>query len=298
MILSIYGHVVIICIGLPVIAGVVYNLRSRRVKRLILNNPDKLGSDIDALMQIIAIEEIIENALSTKVDDIWLIGIINTHIVECQDNMCYCKNESGLYDPSTKTFIDSSIKNHRNIIFLKYFIKQLYEDALNKFTNSVQLHISFAYYLFTTMNNLHASLLQVNIAEKKKPTFSEEFALHKRKAIMEILVKEKSKEAKSIYTQLTNITEYEELLVNCQKAIERVVTFQADFWAQVANQLPDLNILRTLSKHIYNHSEEAACLWDKMCQINPNYPKALNIYGNYLLEIRHHNQLAHELLDR
>lgn len=45
----------------------------------------------------------------------------------------------------------------------------MYEEAINKFINSPSLHISFSYFLFSTMKNIHAALHELNVAFKKKP---------------------------------------------------------------------------------------------------------------------------------
>jgi hypothetical protein len=46
----------------------------------------------------------------------------------------------------------------------------MYEEALNKFINSPNVHISFAFYLFSVVKNIHAALHELNVASKKKPT--------------------------------------------------------------------------------------------------------------------------------
>jgi hypothetical protein len=53
-----------------------------------------------------------------------------------------------------------------------------------------------------------------------------------------------------------------------------------------------------LGKKIYSNSKEAEEFWIKLCKINPNYSKALNLYGWYLIDIKNHNQLGYELLEK
>ena len=59
---------------------------------------------------------------------------------------------------------------HTDEVFLSHFIKKLYDDTLNKFINSPNIHIAYSFYLFKVMNNIHSSLLELNIALKKKPS--------------------------------------------------------------------------------------------------------------------------------
>jgi hypothetical protein len=44
---------------------------------------------------------------------------------------------------------------HTDEVFLNHFVKKLYDDALNKFINSPNIHIAFSFYLFKVMNNIH-----------------------------------------------------------------------------------------------------------------------------------------------
>ena len=100
-----------------------------------------------------------------------MIGIVNLHIFECQNVECPCKDEYELYDISSSTYQErNKHAPHLDEVFLNHFVKRLYEDALNKFINSPSIHIAFAYYLFKMMKNVHSSLLELNIAAKKKPS--------------------------------------------------------------------------------------------------------------------------------
>ena len=78
-----------------------------------------------------------------------MIGIVNLHIMECQNKDCPCKSENELYDVSASVFTSRSENApHLDEVFLNHFIKRLYEDSLNKFLNSPSIHIAFAFYLF------------------------------------------------------------------------------------------------------------------------------------------------------
>ena len=85
---------------------------------------------------------------------------------------------------------------------------------------------------------------------------------------------------------------------SCQKSIEKVANYQVEFWAQVAKQLPDLNILYDIEQKIFLASQETEDYWKKLCRINPNHHKALVFYGNYILEIKNNNKVAHEYLEK
>lgn len=298
MIMNLYGHVIIICIGIPIIAGLVKSLREMRIQTLLLMNVDKMKTDFEALTQIMSIQQLIKASNTNQDEDVTLIGIVNLHVLECQNPDCPCKNEASLFDASTSKFSDRNVGFHKDTIFLNHLIKRMYEDSLNKFLNSPLLHIAFSFFLFDTMKNVHAALVDLNTSVKKKPSLHQQFSIFRYKSAIESFVKAEATQSKDIYNQLTNVIEFEKLVSDCQKAIEKVCNFQIEFWTQIANQLPDLNILHDLSKKIYESTKEAEDFWLKLSKINANYSKALNLYGNYMIEIKNHNQVGYELLEK
>jgi hypothetical protein len=96
-------------------------------------------------------------------------------------------------------------------VFLNHFIKKLYEDALNKFVNSPSIHIAFAFYLFKVMKNIHASLVELNIAIKKKPSLQQQFTIFRYKNIIEEYIIQDHTDHKAVYPELTNVIEFERL---------------------------------------------------------------------------------------
>ncbi len=104
MILTVYGHIIIICIGIPIIGGLVRNLRELRIQHLLLLNMEKMKSAVDALTQIITIQQMVKAASVSQVEDVTLIGIVNLHVLECQNADCPCKNDAELFDAATSKF--------------------------------------------------------------------------------------------------------------------------------------------------------------------------------------------------
>lgn len=104
MILNIYGHVIIISIGIPIITGLVISIREIRKQCILLLNIDKMKADYEALIQIVTFQQMIQDAKVSQDEDITLIGIVNLHVLECQNQECPCKNEAILYDITTSKF--------------------------------------------------------------------------------------------------------------------------------------------------------------------------------------------------
>ncbi len=184
--LQVNGHIVIIFIGIPFIAFLVKNLRQQRIESLLQpgssssfisrkqksnSSSDSLKLDIDCLIQIHKMTDFSKGVNCDQAQRMTIIGIVNIHIMECQNQDCPCKDDYELYDVSTNQFTERNKQQpHLDEVFLNHLIKRLYEDALNKFVNSPSIHIAFAFYLFKSMKNIHASLVELNNAKKKKPS--------------------------------------------------------------------------------------------------------------------------------
>jgi hypothetical protein len=181
---------------------------------------------------------------------------------------------------------------------LSHLNKRLYEEAQTKFMNSPRVPIAFSFFLFDTMRNVHAAIVELKASEKKKPSLQQQFTIYRSKHAIENYIKAETTQSRDIYSQLTNVIEFETLFVNCQKTIERVCTHQIEFWTQRGNQMPDLNMLHDLGQKIFEASRETEDLWARLCKINPNYAKALTLYGRYISEVKNNRQLGHELLEK
>ena len=64
-------------------------------------NIDKLKLDIDALIQIHNMTDYMKGVHKDPAQKMAMIGIVNLHIVECQNADCPCKDEYELFDVNT-----------------------------------------------------------------------------------------------------------------------------------------------------------------------------------------------------
>ncbi len=187
---------------------------------------------------------------------------------------------------------------HRDVIFLKYYNKRLYEDALGKFPFSPTLRLAFSFYLFDTMHSVQSSLVELDTIDQNKVSLNQQLTIFRYKDMIEAYIAAESEDGKVMYTQLTNIVEFERLMDECQKAIESVCSLQIEFWGQISAPTPDLNVVNDMGKKIFDQTQKAADLWNRLCAINSNHSKALNLYGTYMLEIKNNNQLGAELVQK
>lgn len=63
-------------------------------------------------------------------------------------------------------------------------------------------------------------------------------------------------------------------------------TDHIEFWSHLDSNMIDLNVINKLGLNIINRSKRVSDLWALLIRINPSYPNALYLYGNYLQQIK------------
>ena len=115
-------------------------------------------------------------------ETMYLVGTVGLHIVECQDGECPCKEDRELYDvksarfhalPGKRSRMTHAEAVYQSEVFLNHLLNKWYELATKKFQGSINLNMSYAFYLFKVIGNVHAALLEFNNTEKKRPTFKQ-----------------------------------------------------------------------------------------------------------------------------
>lgn len=298
LIFHLKGNIIVIILGIPVLVAIVKFFRDRKIYSLLISTSEKIKNETEILLQIYGITKLIKKAGMSGSDKVTLTGIINIHALECQNNDCPCKKMVELYDVESDKYSERNLPYHKDKIFLNHFIKRLYEDSISKFLNSVSLNLFFSFFLTEQIKNLHSALVELDNAERKKPSLIQQFYLYRFRKIIENNIKSETKNLKSIYSKLHDVTSFESILLECQQAIEQVCNFQLEFWTQMQNAMPDLNILSELGKKLFDTNELFESHWNKLNQINSNYSKALSLYGSFQSEIRNHQQLGFELLEK
>lgn len=82
---------------------------------------------------------------------------------------------------------------------------------------------------------------------------------------------------------MTIVITFESLFAKLNKEIEKSANDHIEFWSHLDSQMVDLNILHKLGLNIITNTKKINEIWHSLTRINPRYPKALQIYGNYLL---------------
>ena len=97
---------------------------------------------------------------------------------------------------------------------------------------------------------------------------------------------------------MTIVITFEGLAAKLQKEIEKSANDHIEFLSHLDSQMRDLNVLHKLGLNIINNTKRINELWAQLTRINPNYPKALQIYGNYLIQIKNDTSEGEEYINR
>lgn len=96
---------------------------------------------------------------------------------------------------------------------------------------------------------------------------------------------------------MTIVITFENLFAKLNKEIEKSANDHIEFWSHLDSQMVDLNVLHKLGLNIINNTKRINDIWHQLTRINPNYPKALQIYGNYLVQIKNDTNEGEEFLN-
>ena len=159
------------------------------------------------------------------------------------------------------------------------------------------------------MGNVHMTLAELNNAAKVTANIQQEFTIFKAKHIIdEFLVKRYRAATKagnhviganaplSAFAELdvTIVITFENLFARLEKQIEQSASDHIEFWSHLDSNMIDLNVINKLGLNIINQSKRVSDIWEQLSKINPSYPNALFIYGNYLSQIKNDGEAGDE----
>lgn len=81
-----------------------------------------------------------------------------------------------------------------------------------------------------------------------------------------------------------------------QANIEKSATLHMEFWSQLSEEQADLGKLNDIGSKINNSIQYVEEHWNQMQKINPNTPKAVRLYGRFLIEVLNNKEGGENLL--
>ena len=286
------GQSIVILVGMVIIYPLVKNLREKKIyNNIFMYKYDKIKNEYELDLYMNKLMELISNQSHKEVDEMILLGFVTNHKSECTRAECPLNHVDELYLPATDTYSNREKSNMRDTIVLLYLMDSIYAIYTKNSNASTILHTIYSNFLFYKIGNIHMALLELNVAEKCETSLQQKFTIYRSKSFIEnyLINRYKKKESsKQTFENLdvTIVITFEGIFGKLQKAIEKSASEHIEFWSHLDSLLPDLNQLHSIGLNIIVYSKQCHDLWNKLIKINSRYPKALSIYGYYLIEIK------------
>ena len=88
------------------------------------------------------------------------------------------------------------------------------------------------------------------------------------------------------------------MFAKLNKEIEKSANDHIEFWSHLDSQMVDLNVLHKLGLNIITNTKKINEFWHQLININSKYPKALQLYGNYIDKIKNDGVEGEELIKK
>ena len=218
--------------------------------------------------------------------------------MECLNPECpLIYTDKELYLPSLDAVSDRKSPENKDIIVLYHLIQSIYSEyARNTTTSSAAvLHISYAYFLMFQVGNFHTAVHELYAALKCEINYQQSFTIFRFIKLIEqhlgkkygknaIASRDAAKNGQSIADlDVSIVIIFENLFEKLNKEIEKSASDHIEFWSHFESLMMDLNVLHKLGLNIINSTKRINDIWRQLTRINSNYPKALHLYGNYLI---------------
>eukprot|EP01022_Parablepharisma_sp_SALTPOND_P016263 TRINITY_DN2359_c0_g1_i1.p1 TRINITY_DN2359_c0_g1~~TRINITY_DN2359_c0_g1_i1.p1 ORF type:complete len:1978 (-),score=184.73 TRINITY_DN2359_c0_g1_i1:941-6763(-) len=315
------GVAMVISIGMLVIFPAAWRVRKQLIKQKVIEiHHAKIDSDEELDLYVQSLLGLYNTQQMSSSDELLLRGVVARHKAECLDLECPLQKPESekLYHPATDAESGSDKTNVKDKIVVLALINSVLKERERRLGEqaSACLHLIYANFLFKEMGNIHMAIVEVMKAQKASPSYQQEVSIyHLLRSIEEYLVKkyrnkggEKSSNDRSDQrgmAQSTNesldvtiVIKFENWLFQLIRTVEKCAGEHIEFWGHLESLLPDLNELNRIGISILQSTKEISAVWRKISKININHPKALNIYGYYLRDIKNDTELGQEYIER
>ena len=178
--ISLRGHIIILLFNLPIIYLSVRTLRIRIIEHIIFQPIDDIKEEDELLFKMTTLSSWIARGSEMSYKMMRFVGIIHNHLRTCNKYNCPLHLPNTLYDPSVHKYATDSFEIHLDSIFLKHFIREMYKKCLSRFIGSLELNISYAYFLFDQFSNIYEAYKHLATLYTNAP-FLQKFIIYRYK---------------------------------------------------------------------------------------------------------------------
>eukprot|EP01022_Parablepharisma_sp_SALTPOND_P014020 TRINITY_DN1886_c0_g1_i1.p1 TRINITY_DN1886_c0_g1~~TRINITY_DN1886_c0_g1_i1.p1 ORF type:complete len:1985 (-),score=180.40 TRINITY_DN1886_c0_g1_i1:1112-7066(-) len=301
------GQSVVIIVGILIIIPLTQNIRDKYIHQILFGyRHDKIREEHELDIYIKKILDLLTDQSRNEVDELVLLGFVNNHKTECVHPECPLISKEELYLPATGNSLPPDKKNFKDPILVLHLLRTIYAIYTKTSNFKAMLHLTYSYFLFAYMGNIHMAIIELDLAEKMDITLQQMFSIYRNKKFIEsyLISKYNKKTSDDLEKRsfqnldVTVVIVFENLYSKLLKAIEKSANEHIEFWSQLDSLLPDLNMLHKLGLNITTYSKQTEDIWKQLIKINSNHHKALRNYGSYLRDIRNDEEAGFECIEK
>ncbi|MDR3548417.1 MAG: PAS domain S-box protein [Candidatus Pacebacteria bacterium] len=175
-------------------------------------------------------------------------------------------------------------------------VQDMYKKALKMHSDSVNLRIRYAFFLLEYSESKDRALKQLAKAEQYKPSLDDSFVIYRYGRILQEGMADRKSQGGTVGMDAVSILAYNNYFRQCKMQLEKAAHFHIEFWSKLSAHIPDVGQLIITGTRISKTIVDIESYWGQMQKINPNTPKAVKMYAEFLRSVLHDDEAAQSLL--
>ncbi len=285
--INVVGTSSILTIFVILSCGLSYNLKKRRINCILKNQVQESPEELDTLAILCAYKAVWKFYVE-DIDDVTLEGFFALHKKHCNKPdcpLCFPDNISSILQENNSDDSDES-KNERKMIVQRHFILYLWNNKANKDITDIRIVLQISRMYLILLGNANLAYAKLVEASTMDPSWIMQFILYCTK--MNIIAFVEGKKAALFKKEVCNFYEVLELEA-IHERIFQMITLSAekryDFWNELKNDMPSLNLLRDLGYNQLEINIEIEKLWKAITDIYPNHIESVDLYSKYIIYV-------------
>ncbi|CAD8157650.1 unnamed protein product [Paramecium octaurelia] len=223
-------------------------------------------------------------------------GFLEIHRATCAREDCYLKQKKNQNQRLVKPFFKDQNLLERDVDLLMV-LGQIYFNQIKRFPNEIALRLRYSLFLLDLMKQRQQALNELIQAETLCPSLDNEFTIFRYKQIVEYEMNAAQNENLGNLDVATELA-FQNYMRSFQNKIERATLMHMDFWSQLQEDSPDLGKMNNIGAKINLAIIQVEELWNKMQMMTSNLPKAMRLYGKFIIEVLQDKDYGEELLEK
>ena len=266
--------IILFLIGIPILLGIAFKWRRGKIKKLLVHH-SKFQKPYEFLNRIFIMYDLIDN-FDSRFAQFTLRGYVKKMEEFCVLEVC-----------PLKKYLECMNNKEEAIGYLFMYIEVVFQVGISRNPNDITLRIAYIQFLISRLNKIHKAYSELILCESLDKNIEEEFIIYRHKKQFGEngdfnFVEEIDDSGLNVLFQ-NNFVKFKNLII-------KVSFLYIDFWSLLyENQMEeqqDMTVLNEYGNQINLGVEEIHKLFNKLQKIKENEPELLELYSDFLKEIR------------